>query len=69
MTAALRTLVIDDDFRVADLHRAIVDRHPGFVTLPPARTLREATEAVRTTAPDSSRMVAMICGDANGQGS
>lgn len=52
MTAALRTLVIDDDFRVADLHRAIVDQHPGFVTRPPARTLREATKAVRTTAPD-----------------
>ncbi|MBN9175833.1 MAG: response regulator [Microbacterium sp.] len=52
MTTALSTLVIDDDFRVADLHRGIVDRHPAFVTLPPARTLREAAETVRTATPD-----------------
>ena len=52
MTSTLRVLVIDDDFRVADLHRSIVDRHPGFATLPAARTLREAAEAVRTSTPD-----------------
>jgi len=52
VSAPLRVLVVDDDFRVADLHRSIVDAHDGFTTLEPARSLRDAAASVRTHQPD-----------------
>lgn len=52
MTALIRVLVVDDDFRVAGLHRDIVAAHPGFTALEPARSLREATATVRAERPD-----------------
>jgi len=52
MTTPLRVLVIDDDFRVGGLHRDIVAEHPALTALEPARTLRDAAEAVRTQQPD-----------------
>ncbi|MBT2476629.1 response regulator [Microbacterium sp. ISL-103] len=52
MTDPLRVLVLDDDFRVGQLHRAIVDDQPGFAALEPVRSLAEARESIRTTRPD-----------------
>ncbi|AZS38559.1 Transcriptional regulatory protein DpiA [Microbacterium lemovicicum] len=52
MTEPIRVLIVDDDFRVADLHRDIVDERPGFATLPPARSMGEARTAIRRDAPD-----------------
>ncbi|CAD6008452.1 response regulator [Agreia sp. COWG] len=52
MTAPLRVLVIEDDFRVAGLHRDIVAERPGYLALEPARTLAEAATTVRTEHPD-----------------
>lgn len=52
MTVPLRVLVVDDDFRVAGLHRDIVAEHAAMQALEPVRTLREATAAVRIHAPD-----------------
>jgi two-component system CitB family response regulator len=52
MTAPVRVLVIEDDFRVAGLHRDIVAEHAGYLVLEPVRTLAEAAAAVRTEHPD-----------------
>lgn len=52
MTDPLRVLVLDDDFRVGQLHGAIVDDQPGFAALEPVRSLAEARESIRTTRPD-----------------
>jgi len=52
MTAPLRVLVVDDDFRVAGLHRDIVADRPGYVALEPVRTRAEAAAAVRSGRPD-----------------
>ncbi|MFJ6677769.1 response regulator [Microbacterium sp. NPDC091382] len=48
----IRVLIIDDDFRVAGVHRDIVATTPGFVALEPARTAAAAIQSVRTDAPD-----------------
>lgn len=52
MTTPLRVLIIDDDFRVAGLHREIVADRPSYRALEPARTLADATAAVRAERPD-----------------
>lgn len=52
MSTPVRVLVIDDDFRVAGLHRDIVQAHGGFVALEPVRSLRDADVAVRADRPD-----------------
>lgn len=52
MTTPVRVLVVDDDFRVAGLHRDLVAERPGYRALEPARTLAEATAAVRAERPD-----------------
>lgn len=52
MTAPLRVLVVDDDFRVAGLHRDIVAARPGYRALETVRTLAEAAAAVRADEPD-----------------
>ncbi|MEE6389548.1 response regulator [Microbacterium paraoxydans] len=52
MTAPLRALILDDDFRVADLHRTIVDGHPGYTVTGTARSCAEARDLVRSTRPD-----------------
>jgi len=52
MTDPVRVLVIDDDFRVAGLHRDLVDAHSGCTALEPARTLAEAAASVRAHRPD-----------------
>ena len=52
MTAPLRVLVVDDDFRVSGLHQGIVAAHAAYEALTPARTLVEATATVRSERPD-----------------
>lgn len=52
MTTPLRVLIVDDDFRVAGLHREIVADRPAYHALEPARTLADATAAVRAERPD-----------------
>ncbi|MFJ4036451.1 response regulator [Microbacterium sp. NPDC090007] len=50
--SGIRVLVVDDDFRVAGLHRDAVAARPGFVALDAARTVGEARAAVAAQAPD-----------------
>ena len=52
MTDPLRVLVLDDDFRVGQLHKVIVDDLPGFLALEPVRSLAEARESIRSSRPD-----------------
>jgi two-component system CitB family response regulator len=48
----IRTLVVDDDFRVADLHCAYVDRVPGFQVAGRAHTGAAALKKVEQLEPD-----------------
>ncbi|WP_405374165.1 MULTISPECIES: response regulator [unclassified Microbacterium] len=48
----IRVLIMDDDFRVAGVHRDIVAGTRGFVALDPVRTAAEALSAARADAPD-----------------
>lgn len=45
-------LVIDDDYRVAGIHAASVDRVPGFVCVGQAHTAAEARAAIRDRGPE-----------------
>ncbi|UUT35799.1 response regulator [Microbacterium elymi] len=49
---AVRTLIVDDDFRVADLHAQFVAKVPGFTVSGIAHTAAEALEQVRADRPD-----------------
>jgi len=51
MTDLVRVLVIDDDFRVAGLHRDVVAEHAGYRALSPARSLGEASAIIRAEQP------------------
>ncbi|PPF16943.1 two-component system response regulator [Rathayibacter sp. AY1G1] len=52
-TARERTvLVVDDDFRVAQLHADLVEARQGLTALPPVHTARAARAAVAEHAPD-----------------
>jgi response regulator of citrate/malate metabolism len=42
----IRTLVVDDDYRVAKIHAANIDRVPGFMCVGEAHTAVEARQAV-----------------------
>jgi response regulator of citrate/malate metabolism len=48
----ISVLVVDDDFMVADVHRRLVDRHPGFSVVGIAHSAAEALKAVRELKPD-----------------
>ncbi|SDP37977.1 Response regulator of citrate/malate metabolism [Nakamurella panacisegetis] len=48
----IRTLVVDDDFQVARIHAASVERVPGFTCIGQAHTAAEAAETVTATRPD-----------------
>lgn len=50
--SAIRTLVIDDDFRVARIHAHFVDRTPGFVTVGIVHSGRDAVRMVQELVPD-----------------
>lgn len=49
---AIGVLVVDDDFRVADLHAQFVERVPGFVVVATAHTGSAALETARSKQPD-----------------
>ncbi|AKJ09310.1 chemotaxis protein CheY [Streptomyces incarnatus] len=48
----IRTLVVDDDFRVSHIHSEYVSRVPGFHVVGEAASVAEALEAVRALRPD-----------------
>lgn len=48
----IRTLVVEDDFRVAEVHEAFVGRVPGFEVVGSAKTAAEAVRLARSLAPD-----------------
>ena len=52
MTNPVRVLILDDDFRVGQLHRGIVDAQAGFIALEPVRSIVEARESIRSSRPD-----------------
>ncbi|WP_194764277.1 response regulator [Microbacterium sp. UFMG61] len=52
MTEPLRVLILDDDFRVGQLHQTIVDEQPGFAALDPVRSVTEAGDAIVSLRPD-----------------
>lgn len=52
MTEPLRVLILDDDFRVGQLHRAIVDDHSGFTVVDTVRSCVEARDSLRSSRPN-----------------
>ncbi|MCU1656785.1 MAG: response regulator [Pseudonocardiales bacterium] len=48
----IRTLVVDDDYRVARIHAASVGRVPGFECVGEAHTAAQALAAVKELGPD-----------------
>ena len=48
----IRTLIVDDDFRVADIHRGYVQRLQGFLVVGEAHTAGQALESVSRLRPD-----------------
>ncbi|EST36300.1 hypothetical protein N566_16515 [Streptomycetaceae bacterium MP113-05] len=48
----VRVLVVDDDFMVSRVHRAMVEQTPGFTVVGEARTGAEALTAVRELRPE-----------------
>lgn len=48
----LRTLVVEDDTRIAEMHRYFVEKVPGFEVTGIAQNLDEARELVRLLGPD-----------------
>lgn len=52
MSAAVRVLVVDDDFRVAKIHAAYVERTPGFTVCGQAHSAEQALAAVASLRPD-----------------
>jgi response regulator of citrate/malate metabolism len=48
----IRTLVVDDDFRVAHIHAERVARMPGFECVGEAHTAAQAREAIARSRPD-----------------
>jgi response regulator of citrate/malate metabolism len=45
-------LIVDDDYRVANIHAAYVDRVPGFEVVGQAHTVADADQAVAELQPD-----------------
>jgi response regulator of citrate/malate metabolism len=48
----IRTLVVDDDYRVARIHAASVELIPGFTCVGESHSVAEARQAVLDTAPE-----------------
>ncbi|HWC83019.1 MAG TPA: response regulator [Pseudonocardiaceae bacterium] len=48
----IRTLVVDDDYRVADIHASFVERVPGFTVCGRAHTAAQARTEVARLHPD-----------------
>ena len=51
-TGTIRTLIVEDDFRVADIHRGFLERIPSFSVAGVAHTATEALELVERERPD-----------------
>ncbi len=52
MTNLLTVLIVDDDFRVADLHAAVVAAVPGYSVVGKAHTAQQALAQAQTLRPD-----------------
>jgi response regulator of citrate/malate metabolism len=52
MSEPIRTLVVDDDYRVAAIHTAFVSRSQGFTVVGAAHSAAEAVTMVDVTRPD-----------------
>jgi response regulator of citrate/malate metabolism len=52
LTQAIRTLVVDDDYRVAAVHAAYVAKVPGFVVVGQAHSAAEAVQTISELDPD-----------------
>ena len=48
----LEVLIVDDDYRVADIHAILVGRVPGYTVVGKAHTAGEARELARSLRPD-----------------
>jgi len=48
----IRTLIVEDDFRVAAIHRGFIERLPSFSVVGVAHTAREALERAAEDQPD-----------------
>jgi len=49
---AIRTLIVDDDFRVAEIHRGFIERLPSFSVVGIAHTARDALARAEHDRPD-----------------
>ncbi|MGA8247492.1 MAG: response regulator [Nocardioides sp.] len=52
MTDAIRTVVVDDDYRVAAIHAAFLERSDGFCVVGTAHSAADALTTVETIKPD-----------------
>ena len=50
--SAIRTLIVDDDVRVATIHSQFVEKVPGFTVCGIAHTAADALDQLHTTHPD-----------------
>lgn len=50
--APIRTLIVEDDFRVAEIHRSFIERLDAFVVVGVAHTAREGLERAERERPD-----------------
>jgi two-component system CitB family response regulator len=48
----IRTLIVEDDFRIADIHRGFLERLPSFSVIGVAHTAREALTLAERDGPD-----------------
>lgn len=51
-TRPIGVLVVDDDFRVADVHASFVERMPGYAVVGKAHTATQALSLARSVRPD-----------------
>ena len=50
--AAIRTLIVEDDFRVAEIHRGFLERLASFSVVGIAHTAQDALERAERDRPD-----------------
>jgi response regulator of citrate/malate metabolism len=51
-SGAIRTLIVDDDFRVAEIHRGFIERLASFTVVGVAQTARDALARAEEERPD-----------------
>jgi len=51
-TQAIRTLIVEDDYRIADIHRGFLERLPSFTLIGVAHTARDALAMNERERPD-----------------